>query len=133
VRLGVEGEGVEEEGDLRTRVAHAEVAGVDTQGLLDGEEGVEGDLLRYDAEESSRLAVLGHRVMPQDAYRAGGLVDHPGHDVDQRRLAGAVGSEQGVEAALRDREVHVVQGRGRAVLLAQGADLDGWLGHGGDQ
>ena len=49
-------------------------------------------------------------------------------DLDERRLAGAVGTEQGEQLAAADREVDAVERLHGAVGLAHAADLDGGLG-----
>src|SRR4029079_19606050 len=45
-------------------------------------------------------------------------------DLDRRRLAGAVGAEEGVDLARRDEQVEVVDRRHGSVGLAETADLD---------
>jgi hypothetical protein len=40
-----------------------------------------------------------------------GLEHEAGQDVDQRRLASAIGAEQAVERAARDREIDLVERR----------------------
>jgi hypothetical protein len=46
-------------------------------------------------------------------------------DLDQRRLAGAVGPEQREHLAARDGQVHAVERDALAVRLAQIPDADG--------
>ena len=68
---------------------------------------------------------------PQIVARAAGLVDQPGEDVDQRRLAGAVGAEQPEDLAARHVEADAVERALAARIgLLQVADRDGGFGHG---
>ena len=53
-----------------------------------------------------------------------------GEDVDDGRLAGAVGSEEGVDGALRNSQVDAVQHGMIAVGLGQSGDLDRGVGIG---
>ena len=53
-----------------------------------------------------------------------------GEDLDQRRLAGAVGAEEGVDLAAPDRQVDAAQGLGAAEALVQIADDQQRLGRG---
>ena len=67
-----------------------------------------------------------------DADRPGVGAQHAGEDLDERRLAGTVGAEQGVH--LRgDREVDGAQGDDRAERLGDGGGLQKWNGHGVDE
>ena len=56
---------------------------------------------------------LGH-VLAEEAHAAGGRREVAGDDVEQRRLAGAVGAEHGPALAGRHRERDVVDGAQRA-------------------
>ena len=49
----------------------------------------------------------------------GGRLDRSGHALDQRRLAGAVGTEQTVDHPRVDLEAHAAQSRDPGVLLDQ--------------
>ena len=80
-------------------VAQAEVAGLDAQRLAHREERIEHELLRHDAERAARVAVVGDDVVAQDAHRAAVGARQAGEDRDQRRLAGAVRTEQAEELA----------------------------------
>ena len=64
-----------------------------------------------------------------DADRSGIGAQHPGEDLDERRLAGTVGAEQGVHLAGRDRQVDGAQGDDRAERLGDGSRLQQWNGH----
>jgi len=60
--------------------------------------------------------------------RAGvGLVE-PGHEVEQRRLAGTVGADDADELALRDVEIDIVDGRQTAEPAREAANLEQWHG-----
>ena len=79
-----------------------------------------------------RLALRGCSSMskPQIVARAAGLVDQPGEDVDQRRLAGAVRAEQPEDAAARHVEADPVQRALAACigLCTRSIDRDGGFG-----
>ena len=51
-------------------VADAEIAGLDLERLAHGEERVEHELLRHDAERAPRRAVVGDDVVAEDARGA---------------------------------------------------------------
>ncbi len=69
-------------------------------------------------------------VEAPDRDRAAGLVDQPGEDVDQRRLARAVGAEQAEDLPARHVEADVVQRPLAAGIgLGQLFDADCGLGH----
>jgi hypothetical protein len=69
-------------------------AGLDLQRLLRGEEGIEEDFLRHDADRALRVARMRVDVEAPDRAAAPRFGDEAGEDVDQGRLAGAVGPEQ---------------------------------------
>src|SRR5262249_26240643 len=80
-------------------------------------ERVDVQFLRHHADGGGGGARLAVDVEAPDRGRAGGLDDQLGQDVDQRRLAGAVGAEQAEEAAARERQVDVDERLlGRAAL-----------------
>src|SRR3546814_6218426 len=58
------------------------------------EKGIEDDFLRHDADRIFGVARIGVDVEAPDARVPAGLVDEPREDVDQRRLARAIGAEQ---------------------------------------
>ncbi len=115
---------------------HAVEAGLDLQGLARGEEDVGDDLLRHDPEGRAGVARLMVDVAVPDADRALGLVRHPGDDVDQGRLARAIGAQQAEHRAARHRQIDAAQGGlGRRLLVArigllQAPHLDGVDGQG---
>src|SRR3984885_12899564 len=68
-------------------------------------------------------------VAPRQPDLACGWLDHPGEKVDQRRLAGPVGSDQRLPGAGLNRERHIV-GRGqRAEMPREATRLQRWSGH----
>ena len=81
---------------------HAEVAGVEVERLLGGQEPVEVDLLRSQADRLARLAVVADRIVAEDLDRPRGGLGQAGRAVDQGRLAGAVWAEQTEELARLD-------------------------------
>ena len=86
-------------------VADAEISRLYLQRLANGEERVEHQFLRHDAEKPSRIAIVGDDVVAEDASLAGIGVGQAREDRDQSGLAGAVGSEQAEELARFDAEV----------------------------
>ena len=98
-----------------------------------------------DGEVRRHRRVLEHRCQPEaagvggalhrrrpamDADRPGVGAEHAGEDLDERRLAGAVGAEQGVDLARCDRHVDGAQGDDRAERLGDGGGLQQRDGHG---
>ena len=81
----------------RLRAAHAEVAAVVEQRLLDVEEAVEVDVLLGEPDHPPRR----ERVvrLAEDLDLAGRHADDVADGADERRLAGAVGTQQAEEAA----------------------------------
>src|SRR5437868_5097396 len=77
--------------------------------LTRGEERIEDDLLRNDADRALRIARMLVDVEAPDIHRAASLHDQSGKDVDQRRFARAVGPEQAEDLAARHVEADVVQ------------------------
>src|SRR3546814_7713839 len=70
---------------------------------------LEQDFLVDDADRRLGIARVAIDVETPDRGGAAGLVDEPGEDVDQRRLARAVGAEQPEDAAARHLERDVVE------------------------
>ena len=83
---------------------------------------------------------IGDRLAGEEDLAAVGLVD-AGHDLDQRRFAGAVLAEQRVDLARIERERHVLERLGRVEALGDVAHLEnrrrrprrivGWPGRAG--
>jgi hypothetical protein len=109
---------------------HAEVAGLDAQRLLDGEERVEVDLLRYYPERTPGEAVVGHHVPPEHPHLALACSQQAGDDRDERGLPGAVGAEQREDLALFDVEVDAGEGLEGLEALLHTADGDDRVRHG---
>ena len=98
--------------------------------LGDGQVGRHRRVLEHRGETAAAGvagAVHGGRLAV-DADRPG-VGAHPGEDLDERRLAGTVGAEQGVDLAGGDREVDGAQGDHRAERLGDGSGLQQWNGH----
>jgi len=106
-------------------VAQAEVARLDRQRLAHGEEGIEHELLRNDAEQSSRVPVIGHDVVSQNTRYAGVGARQPGEDGDERGFARAIGSQQPEEFAGPDHEIHADERLHLAEAAGDADDLDG--------
>jgi hypothetical protein len=70
VRLRREIEMVQDLVDPRAVVPDAEVAGLDLERLAHGEEGIEHELLRHDAQRPPGFPIIGDDVVPQHPRRA---------------------------------------------------------------
>ena len=106
-------------------VANAEIAGLDCERFAHGEERIEHELLRHDAQRAARIAVVGDDVVAQHPRRAGVGAGQPREDRDQRRLARAVRSQQAEELALLDGEAHAGQRLHAAEAAGDVVDFDG--------
>ena len=97
--------------------------------LAAGEERVERGLLEGGADVRPDLGPVVHDVEAGDAGRAGGRRQQGGQHVDGRGLARAVGAEEAVDLAGRDRQVDPVDGARPLLELAHELlGLDSWLG-----
>ena len=112
----------------RSLCRHAVEAGHQLQRLPGREERVHVDFLRHDAEGGARLARVLVDVIAPDVHRAGRLVHQAGEDVDEGRLARAVGAEQAEDRAARDFEVDALQRLLGRHLLGGGIGLGQALG-----
>src|SRR5690606_32109138 len=109
---------------------HAVQPGLDLQRLDRRKERVEGDLLIDDADRALGIAWLGVDVEPPDAGAPRGLVHQSRQDVDQRRVARAIGAEQAITLPTRDPRVDGVQRLFAALIdLAQALDLGRRIAH----
>ena len=90
---------------------------------------VEIDFLRHDADAGLGGLELPIDVVAEHVGRAGALVDERGDDADERRLAGAVGSEQREEIALLDIEIDAFE-RLDTVLVGLGETANRQCIHG---
>ena len=113
--------------NMRAPVDHGAAALVADEDVLgDIEVGEEHRLLvdRRDAVALRLRRVADGDVLPgQQDLAAVRLVD-AGHDLDQRRLAGAVLAEEGVDLAGIERQRHVLQRLGRAESLGDVAHFE---------
>jgi hypothetical protein len=91
---------------------HAVEASLDFQRFEGREERIEQDFLIDDADRNLRVARMPVDVEAPDRGAAASLVDQPGEDIDERRLARAVGTEQAENRPARDGEGYVGQGGG---------------------
>ncbi len=87
------------------------------QDLPHGEEGIEGDFLRHDADRGLRQARLGEDVVPEHRDRARVRHDDAGEDADQGAFPSAVGAQQAEDLAFGDVKGNVGE-RVRDVLRA---------------
>jgi hypothetical protein len=71
-------------------------------GAVDPREHVEAELLRHQADARPQLAPVLRHVLAEGADGPGGRADEAADRADQRRLAGAVGAEQGEDLAAAD-------------------------------
>jgi hypothetical protein len=112
-------------------LGHAIEPGLDVEHLDRGEERVEHDFLRHDADGRLGVAAVGVDVVAPDLDRARGLEHEARQRVDQGRLARAIGAEQAEDLPARHVEAHPLQralGRrlaGGGIFLGQIADADG--------
>ena len=96
--------------------------------LGDGQRIEEREVLEDHADaEAARRGRIGdrhRRPLPADFAR--GRLQRAVEDLHQRRLAGAVLAEEGVDLPLHDREVDIVVGAERAEFLGDADRLEGW-------
>jgi hypothetical protein len=99
----------------------------DLQVLAGREQGVQGDLLRHDAEGPAR--VVGRSAEPAAQEFDLTLVQPhpPGDGADERRLAGAVGAQQQEQLAPFERDLRAVERLGLAESFAGPGDSQGGL------
>ena len=91
---------------------------------VDGREDIERDLLRHEPDDRPRGAIVANDVMAVDEDLARSHRHGAADDPDQRRLAGAVRTEQGEDLAFGDLQIDRVE-RDEARLVT--------LGHRGDR
>ena len=106
-------------------------AGDEGEVLHAGEAVEEREVLGHDADAPLHLHRLGEWVEAEDAHGAGGRAQQPGQALDGGRLAGAVGTEEAVEAPLGHGEVDAVDGDEVAEAARQAVCLQ-CQGHDGD-
>ena len=99
------------------------------QVLAAGQQVLDGDLLHGEADPPPDGAGLRGDIETQHARPTGGRPKERGQDADRRRLAGAVGPQEGEELTPFDGHVDAVEGSGPAGIdLDQRFDLDGRCG-----
>ena len=77
-----------------------------------------------DPERRDLLGLLAGDVLAVEDDLARGRGEEPGEEVEEGRLAGAVGAHEGVDRAGPDDEVDLGDGPEAAELLGQGARLE---------
>src|SRR6266404_3990293 len=106
--------------------------GLDLQRLARREEGIEDDLLRHDADRPLRIARVLIDVETPDRHLAAGLDDEACKDVDQGRLARAIGPEKPEDLPAWNVEADVIERELSAgISLRQRFDADRGLVHDG--
>ena len=88
---------------------HAVKAGLEVEQFARGEEGIDVEFLRHHPDCGAGRPRLPVDVAAPDPRFAAGLVDQTSQDIDQRRFAGPVGTEQAEQRPARDREVDAFQ------------------------
>ncbi len=104
------------------------VAGRGAHGLRDGELRLVARVLRDDAQARPPGPPGPGGVLAEHADVAAVAVPEPLEDLDRRRLARAVGAEDGDDLTRREVEVEAVDRLLGAVALGQAADADGLAG-----
>ena len=92
-------------------------AGVEQEIAGHGELEIEGRLLKHDAEPRQRRHRVAPHVVAHDGDVAGIRDEQAGQELEQRRLAGAIGAEERDELARECSETDPVDRADRAVAL----------------
>jgi hypothetical protein len=95
------------------------------QRLTHGEEGIEHELLRHDAERAARAAVIGDDVVSEDSGASAIGVRQPRDDGNERRLARAVRPKQAEELAFGNGQIDAGKRLHAAEATRDVDDLDG--------
>lgn len=96
-------------------------------GVPHGLESIGGQFLRHQAYHRPRLAEVAHDVVAADGNLAARRIDDTADDRDERRLAGAVRTEEGKNFALLDVEADAFQSlEPRGIGLRQIGDGNDW-------
>ena len=82
------------------------------------------EILGHDADAPLHRDGIGQRIDAEDAHRAGGRPEQAGQALDGGGLAGAVRSEEAVEAAGRHREIDAVDGAELTEVAGEAVRLD---------
>jgi len=115
---------------------HRERVALGVGGGLVAEEGADHDVLQHrearkgaddlegagDPEQRERVGRQAGHVLAEEGDGALGGRKVPGHQIEERGLAGAVRADEPEDLALRGVEVDAVHGMHAAEVLAQGAD-----------
>ncbi len=104
--------------------------GDEGEGLLGREAVEQRKLLRHDTCSSFDGDAIGHRIQAEDAHGAGRRLEQPRQATEGRGLAGAVRSEESVEAPGGHLEVHARHGTNAAEIAGELPCLDGKLHQG---
>src|SRR6266481_1728466 len=104
--------------DARLAQADPEVAGLEAQRLLDGEERVEVDLLGDQAHGPARHPIIADHVVAEHLHRARRGQRGSRHQADEGGLARSIGAEEGEDLAALDVEIDPVERGERAVTFA---------------
>jgi hypothetical protein len=112
------------------RLWHAVQACLLVERLGGGEEWVEQDFLRHDADRRLGIARMPVDVEAPDRHLPAGLVHQTGQDVDHRRLAGAIRAQQPEYLAPGHVQGYAFQSALAALVgLFEIADRNGGVGH----
>jgi hypothetical protein len=90
---------------------------------------LQAERLRDVAEPRLQVRHVVAEIESEDACLVGLDLEQAGERAEQRRLAGAVGTGDGEDLRLRDRQVDAGERDARAEALAQTAEPDARLAH----
>ena len=110
--------------------AEAVHAGVEAQVLGDGEVIVKEGLVHHDADKVAHVGAAAGNVEAGDAQEAATGSGEAREGAEERRLAGAVGPEQGEDASPTELEVEASEDGAGAKPLGQARGADGRVGGG---
>ena len=100
--------------------------------LCHGELAIEAGGLKDDADPPADRACLPRDVEPKDLDRAGLHGNQRREQAKERRLAAAVGADNGEDLACIDRQVQAGEGHAVAVAMPDLRDADSGLNHDDD-
>ena len=106
-------------------LTQAEIARLNFQRLPHREKGIEHQFLGHHAQGPPRLAIILDHVETHHLEFSPVCASQPRDSVDERGLAGAVGTEQGEEFPLLHLQVHAVEGSHLAESLVHLPGLNG--------
>ena len=108
--------------------AQAQQAPEESKVLNPGEHLIDAGVLARHPDDAAHRVALADNVVPQDPGGAATGRQQRGDHAQRRGLPGAVGSQQAVDDARRDRQVQGVDGGERAESAGQAGGLDGRTG-----